>query len=151
MKHNMYSVTELSDILDLHPKTVRRFIREGKIKGTKIGRSWKVHQSDLRQYTHSELTNEVKDEVVYSPADNPDRITVSAVIEIWEKNSDEASRISNSLIALLNTKDPSWGKTRYDFIYQPEVGKARFILYGSPAFIGAIMRIFAVISTQEVS
>jgi excisionase family DNA binding protein len=150
MQDKYYSVEELAHILDLHPKTVRRFIREGKIKAQKFGRAWKIHQDNFRQYAHAELKDNRSDsKIEYSSPDERNRITVSAVIEIREKDSEEASRISNSLIALLNSKDPSWGNARYDLIYHPEIGKARFVLYGTPAFIAAIMRMFMVISEQD--
>jgi excisionase family DNA binding protein len=145
MEQIFYSVKELSQILALHPKTVQRFIRQGKIKARKIGRAWKISQQDLKEYAHAEL--KPKDSLINQTNNrqtNP-KITVSAVIEITNQNSEEASRISNSLIAVLNGKDPAWGKTRFDFIYQPETRKAKFILYGSPRFISAIMKTFDVI------
>ena len=149
MNDTFYSVEELSHILNLHPKTVRRFIREGKIRGKKIGRAWKVHQDDLREFAHGELKTDEDKTVRNTQPPNRNRITVSAVVEVWEKEYEEASRISNSLIAMLNTKDPSWGETRYDLIYHPEIGKARFILYGTPAFIGAVMNMFTIINKQS--
>ncbi len=143
MNERFYSVDEISQMLTLHPKTVRRFIREGKITGKKIGREWKVAQADFIAYAHGELSEVAEQEQVYSAPKN--RITVSAVVEFYEKESEEASRISNSLIAILNSKEPSWGNARYDLIYNPEDGKARFVLYGTPVFISEIMKIFSYI------
>ncbi len=130
-------------MLSLHPKTVRRFIREGKIAGKKIGREWKVTHKDFVTYTHGEFSESEGEPRVYETREN--RITVSAVVELYERESEEASRISNSLIAMLNTKDPSWGNARYDLIYHPEEGKARFILYGTPLFISEILKMFTYI------
>lgn len=158
MEQKFYTVDEIASIIDLHPKTVRRFIREGKIKAVKIGRSWRISQEDFAEYAHMELKpgTEVEKDIhsaataeKYAEPGNKNRVSVSAVIEIHEKEPEEASRISNSLMALLNSKDPGWGQTRYDFIYHPEVKKARFVLYGSPTFIAAIMQIFQVIIEQE--
>ena len=149
MEQIYYSVEEISRILDLHPKTVRRFIREGKIKAKKIGRSWKIHHNDLRAYAHAELKKPEQKSANYADSDMKERVRVSAVVEIQEKESEEASRISNSLIALLNSKDPSWGNVRYDLIYHPEEGKARFVLYGTPAFISTIMKFFEIIQQQD--
>ena len=36
---------------------MRRFIREGKIKATRIGREWRVSQEELQRYAHAELAN----------------------------------------------------------------------------------------------
>lgn len=155
MEDRYYSVDELSGILRLHPKTVRRFIREGRIAGRKIGRAWMVHQEDLKKYAHGELgggpagQREAELKSLLPDESRADRITVSAVVELREKDPEEASRISNSIIALLNCRDPEWGKARYDMIHEPERHTARFIFYGTPRFIAAIMKVFDVLTDQE--
>lgn len=139
----LYSVAEIAEILGLHQKTVQRFIREGKLKAVKIGRAWKVSIEDLKAYSHAELADDPTEEIrAASGSDSPvsDRLTVSAVIELRNADERESSRISNTLIAVLNGKDPAWGETRYDYFYQPETGTARFVLYGRPSFISSIMK-----------
>ena len=121
MEQKFYSVGEIARILGLHPKTVQRFIREGKLKARKIGRAWRVSRAGFVEYAHGELKQENVPESRFNSLDLIQRITVSAVIEITEQKLEEASRISNSLLAILNSKDPAWGKTRYDFIYHPEI------------------------------
>jgi excisionase family DNA binding protein len=143
----MYTVSQLSEILDLHSKTVRRFIREGKIKATKIGREWRVRKEDLQEFAHGELAG--KPDEPRPTTRLSDRVKVSAVIEVAEGHSDEVSRISNSLIAVLNSKDPDWGASRYDLIYHPETRKARFILNGTPQFIRTLLEMVEVLVRQD--
>ena len=141
MNKTLYSVNEVSEILGLHPKTVQRFIREGKLNARKIGRAWKIHVDDLKVYSHAELAGlETAPSESTAAGAIEERLSVSAVIELRNAVDEEVSRISNTLIAVLNGKDPAWGKTRYDYFYQPETGTARFILYGKPAFISSIMK-----------
>ena len=71
------------------------------------------------------------------------------MVEIDEENSEEASRISNSLMAMLNGKDDSWGRTRFDFFYYPEIRKAKYVLYGSPKFIAAVLGAFDLFAAQK--
>lgn len=149
MEHKLYSIAELSEILKLHPKTILRFIHEGKIKARKIGRSWMVSRDELKEYAHSEFAGEERPRQETSPVRLAERIAVSAVVEIDEENSDEASRISNSLMAMLNGKDDSWGKTRFDFFYYPEIRKAKYVLYGSPKFIAAVLGTFDLLAAQK--
>jgi len=144
----MYTVQELAEILSLHPKTVQRFIREGKIKATKIGREWRVRKEDLRDFAHAELSA--------PPTDEPrattrlaDRVQVTAVIELDEGHSTEVSRISNSLIAALKSKDPRFGEARYDLVYHPEIRKARFVVHGTPLFIRTLLELVDVLLQQD--
>ncbi|MBU4292593.1 MAG: helix-turn-helix domain-containing protein, partial [Actinobacteria bacterium] len=41
---------ELEKILPITPLTVRAYIRKGKIKGSKIGKSWYVSKQDLEAF-----------------------------------------------------------------------------------------------------
>ncbi len=149
MKDKLYTVTELTGILKLHSKTVVRFIHEGKIKARKIGRSWMVSETDLKNYVHGELSSPaaVPETVNYSTLEG--RITVSAVFEIEEQNSEEASRISNSLMAMLNSRGGTGGKTRFDFFYYPEIQKAKYVVYGNPKTVMEVIRIFEILSEQK--
>ena len=54
MEQKFYSVGEIARILGLHPKTVQRFIREGKLKARKIGRAWRVSRAGFVEYAHGE-------------------------------------------------------------------------------------------------
>jgi excisionase family DNA binding protein len=144
----MYTVHELAEILSLHPKTVRRFIREGKIKATKIGREWRVRKEDLRDFAHAELSTPLVDEP-RAMTRLSDRVQVTAVIELDEGHSTEVSRISNSLIAALNSKDPRFGEARYDLVYHPEVRKARFVISGTPLLIRTILELVDVLLQQD--
>ncbi len=143
MNATFYSIEDLAGILKLHPKTILRFIHEGKIKAQKIGRSWRVSQESLKEYSHSELAAPAKAVEPVDFGSIGERMRVSAVIEIDEQNSEEASRLSNTLMAALNCKDPAWGSSRFDWFYYPETKKAKYVLYGTPAFIGEIMVMFS--------
>ena len=46
----LYSVKELEKILPITPLTIREYIRKGKIKGSKIGKSWFVKKEDLEAF-----------------------------------------------------------------------------------------------------
>ena len=148
MKNKLYSTEEAAKILSLHPKTVRRFIREGQIQARKIGREWRIAFVDLKEYAHAELavpeTPPVLDRLEIG-----ERIKISTVIELNDADENEVSRISNSLIALLNCKDPAWGASRYDLLYHPETGKARFMLYGTSGFISTILKSIDVLTAKE--
>ncbi|WP_084607300.1 helix-turn-helix domain-containing protein [Sulfurospirillum arcachonense] len=147
MKEKLYTVLELKGILNLHEKTIIRFIHEDKIKGKKIGRSWMVSESDLRTYVHGELSNNKVEQTNYETLNQ--RISVSTVIEIKEQNSEEATRISNSLMAMLNSESEETRNTRFDFFYYPEVQTAKYIVYGTPKAISQIIDVFDVLSSQK--
>ena len=48
MLENYIDVIEASKILDVHPETVKRLIREGKLTATKFGNKWIMEKDRLR-------------------------------------------------------------------------------------------------------
>ena len=46
----LYSIRELAKILPVTPLTIRKYIREGKIKGHKIGKNWYVTKENLEVF-----------------------------------------------------------------------------------------------------
>ena len=46
-----YTVDQIAELLTLHPKTVQRYIREGKIIAQKVGKRWCVSENNLNKFT----------------------------------------------------------------------------------------------------
>lgn len=50
MDFSFLTVTDVAKMLHLHPETVRRFIREGKLKAYKIGKSKLLREEDVKNF-----------------------------------------------------------------------------------------------------
>ncbi|MCP4134919.1 MAG: helix-turn-helix domain-containing protein [bacterium] len=154
MKNDMYTVDEAADTLGLHPKTIRRFIREEKLKAHKVGGQWRIMDADLKSFMGVDKNSAPEaagSQEIYQSPESPapsrkEKIQVSSIVDVFVEDSDEAMRISNSIFAILNCKDPAFGKARCDYIFYDDELKARFILWGTPQFISAILECFSHIS-----
>ena len=49
----LYTVKEVAIILKVTYRTVWNYIKEGKLKAGKIGREWKVAETDLREFVNN--------------------------------------------------------------------------------------------------
>ncbi|RUU15035.1 helix-turn-helix domain-containing protein, partial [Mesorhizobium sp. Primo-B] len=47
MSQEFYTVEFAAEQLKLHPKTVLKFIRQGQLRATKVGRQYRILRSDL--------------------------------------------------------------------------------------------------------
>ena len=47
---NIYTVEQVSEMIKMHPKTIQRYIREGKIKAKKVGKSWRITEDNLTEF-----------------------------------------------------------------------------------------------------
>lgn len=50
----IYTVPELCELLQLTPQSVRKYLREGKIKGRKAGTKWIVTDEALKEFLRGE-------------------------------------------------------------------------------------------------
>jgi excisionase family DNA binding protein len=46
----LYKPEEVADLLKVSPETVRLWLKEGKLKGAKIGTTWRVKQEDIEAF-----------------------------------------------------------------------------------------------------
>jgi hypothetical protein len=51
-----YSVTEAAEMLSIHKVTLRRYIKEGRVEATRIGRPYYITEQNLRQIFSKEPT-----------------------------------------------------------------------------------------------
>ena len=51
----LYTVNEISKMLDVQPSTIRMYLRTGKIPGKKFARRWYVTEENLKAYFISQI------------------------------------------------------------------------------------------------
>ena len=145
MNVKYYTVEQISQMLSMHPKTIQRYIREGKLSATKIGNSWRVSGHDLSRFTEDNHN---------CSADHPtrdskqERIKASAVIDIQVSSNDEANRIINSLNAAMNVKPLEYGYATMHAQFLESDAIVRISLWGNIQFISATLNAIEVFSDQ---
>ena len=48
--NRLLTIREVAEYLRVDPKTVRRLIEDGEMAAHKIGRQWRISESDLKKY-----------------------------------------------------------------------------------------------------
>ena len=136
MEDHFYSVERIAQMLGIHPKTIQRYIREGKLRATKIGKSWRVTGHDLSKFTQ-ENSGATAENVTQTSKN--DRCKASAVLDIKVFDKDEADRIINSLTAAMNIKPPEYGKTSMIAQFIEVDFTVRLTLWGNIRFMSAML------------
>ncbi|MBN1258141.1 helix-turn-helix domain-containing protein [Candidatus Peregrinibacteria bacterium] len=50
MVENIYTTEQVAKILQIHPLTVLKYIKQGKLKGIKLGRVYRILESALQAF-----------------------------------------------------------------------------------------------------
>ncbi len=134
-----YTVEQISSMLDMHPKTIQRYIREGRLRAVKIGKAWRVTGHDLSAFTEQQPDT--------SSLSTAADVTVSAVADIADLDQQASMRIVDALTAALNAKPPSYGRTSMHTQYIEHERTLRVTLWGGAAFIAVMMDAIASLTT----
>ncbi len=57
---DLFSAAEVADILDIHPRTVNEYVREGKLKAIQMGGGWKISERALRSFVRDQTQDQVQ-------------------------------------------------------------------------------------------
>ena len=132
MEEKFYSVDDISAMLGIHPKTTRRYITEGKLRAAKLGKQYRISGHDLSMFLEAHGAAAIQ-----SPPAHKPQIDVSAVVDIDAADKDKAARISASILAATQSKDPSYGKSTVSV--QQNSSRLRVMLWGTPQYITTML------------
>jgi excisionase family DNA binding protein len=139
MSEKWYSVEQIADMLHFNPRTLRRYITEGKLRASKVGKEYRVSGHDLSIFIEGRGLPDTKDEQKSRPE-------VSAVVDV-ACNKEDADRIERTLIAALNSKDPSYGNSTANI--QRGIDKMRITLWGSIDFVIPMLECVSMLTKER--
>ncbi|WP_425448214.1 helix-turn-helix domain-containing protein [Dethiothermospora halolimnae] len=149
MDKKVFTVDEVSKILGMHPRTIRRYIREDKLKAGKIGGQWRIKKKDLTKlmddedYIESkkiEVTNNLRGFVEDNFNKVEGKIKVCSIVDVYVESIEELKPITNVLMDLINSEDSDRKTLKFEYIFLDEENKARFTLWGNPKFISKMIK-----------
>jgi len=134
MSEQLHTVQQAAERLKLHPKTVLRLIHEGRLKGARIGKSYRIQESDLRAFAG------------VAPGAGPSglQVRVTCVAEVEDLTLQEASRIANVLSAAMISNEARPEPLRMTTAYEPEARRLKAVLFAAPGDAAAWLRLLEV-------
>jgi excisionase family DNA binding protein len=85
-----YSLDDVADRLGLHVRTVRNYVREGRLGAVRIGKQYRVSEADLRALTG----------VGGGRSNGPRRIEATSVLDVDGIDPDAAQRLEDLIRGL---------------------------------------------------
>ncbi|WP_084418037.1 helix-turn-helix domain-containing protein [Henriciella litoralis] len=122
MTEPLMSVDDVAARLGLHPRTVRRYIRDGELDAQKIGKSYRITASALQRLTG-----------IADAGPRPARrhIEASNIIEIEGVSRDDAIRITNAVVAASNGQRADDPAFRVETMYDEARERLKVVCLGS--------------------
>jgi excisionase family DNA binding protein len=122
------SVGQAAERLGLHGKTVLRFIHDGRLPATRIGKSWRILQSDV-------------DGLLGAPAQAAaEPIRVTAIADVPGLGLEASRRLATALQAMLTTTVARTRPIQLDTAYDPERAHLKVVVVADAADAAAILQ-----------
>ena len=160
MEEKFYTIDQIAEILGMHHKTIRKFITEGKLRANKVGKQWRISGHDLSLFMEDNNVN-IKnnnklesEKIEFSTGDvdsnnKTNKINISTVIDINEVDMDEHKRISNMLLALMNSKDSKIRNSTINIKYYKNNKNLKVMLWGDIEFTNAMLDFISTITNTN--
>ena len=108
MDNDLYSVDQVAERLGLHARTIRAYVRDGRLPATRIGKQYRIAGRDLEAFTGTPA-RPIRD-------DGERRAEVSSIVDIEKVDRDTAHRLTTLLMGAAATGQgrPLRIETAYD-------------------------------------
>jgi excisionase family DNA binding protein len=128
-----YSVDQVADLLGLHVRTIRNYVRDGRLHAVRIGKQYRIAHADLEAFTGAR---------VQAPAHEPERprhTEVSSIVEIDGVDARTADRVSTMLTTVAAGPRPGGQPLRVQTVYDPDRARMKVVVLGG---LGETARLF---------
>ncbi|MFB4303596.1 helix-turn-helix domain-containing protein [Actinomadura sp. NTSP31] len=137
MTEKMYSVEEVADLLGLHVRTVRGYIRAGRLRAVRIGKQYRISVAALQ-----ELTGRPEPAAAGAGgAGGAGRAEVSSIVQIDGVGRAAADRIGTFVLAGVNTGRGEGGPLRVQTVYDQERNRMKIVILGGVSATAEVLRL----------
>jgi excisionase family DNA binding protein len=122
---NLYSVEEVASRLGLHVRTVRAYLRTGRLKGVRIGKQYRISREDLDHLTGQSSQSATE------PIRRHRHVDVSTVVQVDVISPEAVDRVTNMLMAAAKAPREEDQPLRIDTTYDAERARLKVFISGS--------------------
>ncbi|MFG1882790.1 helix-turn-helix domain-containing protein [Micromonospora sp. NPDC049102] len=138
MTEEMYSVEQVADRLGLHVRTVRGYIRSGRLRAVRIGKQYRIAASDL-----DALIGQPPAAIVAGQAE------VSSIVQIDGVDRAAADRLGTLVLASANTGHDPARPLRVQTVHDEQRRRLKIIIIGDPAGTAELLHLLDAVLTAD--
>ncbi|MET4923496.1 helix-turn-helix domain-containing protein [Streptomyces sp. PSRA5] len=137
-ERDLYSVGEVAERLGLHVRTVRNYVRDGRLKAVRIGKQYRISRADFEALTSLPETGEPA-----AAADIPRvrHVEVSSIVQIESVGPESASRLSTLITASAQSVRDTADSLRIQVVHDRERARMKIVILGGAADTAALLNL----------
>jgi len=120
-----FSAEQVANQLGLHVRTVRSYVRDGRLKAVRIGKQYRIAREDLEAFAGLPAAA-----LAPVPVVRQRHVEVSSVVEIDAIAAEAANRITRGVMATASGRPDDGVRLRIDATYDETRARLKFIITG---------------------
>ncbi|MEQ8267569.1 MAG: helix-turn-helix domain-containing protein [Parvibaculum sp.] len=129
MAEDFCTVEQAAARLRLHPKTVLRYLHEGRLRGTRIGKAYRIMRSDLETLLGAEV------------GASGAAARVTSVVEVGAVSLAASERLASLLNAAAMRGNAPSGELHISTAFDPSAGSMKIVVIGSPRDAAGLLQL----------
>jgi excisionase family DNA binding protein len=126
MQQELFTADEVAERLGLHVRTVRNYVRDGRLKAIRIGKQYRIARADLEAFTGQPVEPAVRESV-----SRHRHIGVSSIVDIDAISPETASRVSTLLTSATAHRREGDSQLRLENVYDEQRAHLKVVVLGS--------------------
>lgn len=125
MSDRLYSVEEVADRLGLHVRTVRGYVRDGKLTAVRIGKQYRIAHADLEAFTGRPVPAPLRETVARER-----HTEASVIVEVDAVDRATVDRVGSLLTGATGNRHLGDDPLRFQTFYDAERARLKIIIVG---------------------
>ncbi|MBK5993995.1 MULTISPECIES: helix-turn-helix domain-containing protein [Streptomyces] len=135
-EHELYSIGEVAERLGLHVRTVRNYVRDGRLKAVRIGKQYRISRADFEALTSRSAAGAPS-----VPAVGRGHVEVSSIVQIDGIGPDAAHRLSTFVTASAQSPRDTPDPLRVQTVHDRERARMKIVILGGAAATAELLQL----------
>ncbi|MGW5672672.1 helix-turn-helix domain-containing protein [Micromonospora sp. NPDC003776] len=137
MSDDMYSVEQVAELLGLHVRTVRGYIRAGRLPAVRIGKQYRIARADLAALTGRPAPT------------GPAALEVSSIAQVEGLDRATADRLATLVLASANSHPDPARPLRVQTVHDEERHRMKIVILGDAAATADLLHLLDAVLRGE--
>jgi excisionase family DNA binding protein len=136
VSQELYSVEQVAERLGLHVRTVRNYVRDGRLKAVRIGKQYRIAREDLEALTGRPVPAPARETAVRHR-----HVEVSSIVEVDAIDRATADRLTTLLMSATASRRDGDRPLRLETVYDEERARLKVVVLGGVGTTAELLRL----------
>lgn len=141
----LYTADEVAALLGLHVRTVRNYVRDGRLPAVKIGKQYRIASEDVAALTGGRGVAKPAD-----PAGRDTKVEATTIVQVEGIDETNRQRLTTLVTASATTRPGDTSQLHIETASNPQRQALKIVIIGSPTDTAAVLELIGAFTESEL-